>query len=378
MNWYWIVLFILIGLLLILFLIILIMKRFRKEKTSPYEEALISLIDGNEDHAMKKFQEAVFADSDNIEAYIRLAELLRKHNEPLKALQIHKYLLARRRLPRKVLNKILHQTAKDYITLEAYQKATDTLKRLIKTEPHNETYYKLLLHTYEKSSLWNEAIDLYKRMLKRFKYSIDEFANYNVYSAFEASKKGEIDWSEKVLLRVLKNQPENIPALFYLGDIYYKKGKNDEAISLYNKIIDIDSKKGFITFPHLMKAYYDKGDYGKIEETYKKVLEKIPEDENTTVSLAEFYLKMGRLDEARELLTSGIQTHRDSLYLNLMLLLTELEHEKNKSVSLIRNIIDIFARKEIFRCSNCNSLSNEYLIRCPECGEWETYTYERK
>lgn len=377
MSGYWIIPIVLgiflIGLLILLFF----MKRIRKERISPYEEALIALIDEEEELALKKFQEAVFLDSDNVEAYIRLAELLRKRNEPLKALQIHRYLFARRRLPKKIINRILVQTAKDYIALEAYEKVTDTLKKLIKSEPQNEQYNKLLLLSYEKSSLWNEAIETFRKMAKQFSYPKENLFNYEIYAAYEVNKKGDKELAEKILARILKMKPESIPALIYSGDIEYSKGNIEEAIKLYNKVINIDARSGQIVFPRLMKSYYEKGEFQKIEETYKNVLEKLPEDNRTSISLADYYLKMGRLNEAHELLKNEVETYPDSIKTNLLLLLTEMELEKSEAVAILRHIIDLYKKKEIFKCRKCGSISEDFIIRCSECGEWETYELEK-
>lgn len=373
MSGYWIGLIIVGCILIILSILLSIRTRTKRKKTSPYEEALISLIDGDEDYALKKLQAAVFDDSDNVEAYIRLAELLRKRNEPLKALQIHKYLFARRGLPKKIINRILFQITKDYITIEAYQKAIDTVKKLIKSEPQNEQYYKLLLLTYEKSSLWNEAIETFRKMAKLFSYPKRKLYNYEIYAAHNADKKGNTDWASKVLTHILKTDPNNIPGLIFLGDIEYSKGNIEEAIKLYQKIIDVDARSAHIVFPRLMKTYFEKGQFPKIEEAYKSILEKIPDDNITTNSLADYYLKMGRLNEAYELLKNEVETHPDSTETNLLLLLTEMELEKSKALPILHHIIDIFRKKETFKCKRCGATSKEFIIRCPECGGWETY-----
>ena len=377
MSGYWIILIVLgiflIGLLILLFFT----KRIRKERISPYEEALIALIDEEEELALKKFQEAVFLDSNNVEAYIRLAELLRKRNEPLKALQIHRYLFARRKLPKKITNRILVQIAKDYIALGEYEKVTDTLKKLIKSEPQNEQYNKLLLLSYERSSLWNEAIETFRKMAKQFGYPKENLFNYEIYAAYEANKKGDKELAEKVLARVLKMNPESIPALIYSGDIEYSKGNIEEAIKSYNKVINIDTRSGQIVFPRLMKSYYEKGEFQKIEETYKNVLEKLPEDNRTSLSLADYYLKMGRLNEAHELLKNEVETYPDSIKTNLLLLLTEMELVKSEAVAILRHIVELYKKREIFKCRKCGSISEDFIIRCSECGEWETYELEK-
>ena len=373
MNLYWIILIILTIIIAVFLIFLFIMKKKKKQKTSPYEEALISLIDGEEEYAMKKFQETVFNNSDNVEAYVRLAELLRRRNEPLKALQIHRYLLARKGLDKKTINKILFQTARDYLTLKAYQKAIDTMKRLLKSESHNEQYCKFMLLTYEESSLWNEAVETFTRMAKTFDYPQEYLLNYEVYAAYESYKNGDNEWAAKMLNRVLKIEPDNVPALIYTGDIEYSKGNIEEAIKRYTRVIDIDTKSVYIVFPRLTKPLFEKGEFQKIETIYKNFLEKYPEDNKTTFLLADYCMKMGRTKEANELLKNGVETFPDSIRMNLLLLLTELEMEKSSSVTVLNHIIDIFKKKEIFKCKKCGHISQEYLIRCPECREWKTY-----
>lgn len=376
MNWYWILVLAFVVASIIFIFILLLVKRAKRAKTTPYEEALISLIDGDEETAMKRFQEAVFENSDNVEAYIRLAELLRKRKEPLKALQIHKYLLARKGLSKKTRNRIFYQTASDYVALEAYQKAIDTLKQLLKAEPQNERNYQLLLSSYERSGLWHEAMDLFRRMAKVFGYGEEKYVLYQVFAAHEAHRSGKGDLALKLLQRVLKMDPKSIPAHLFLADIYYSRGNVDYAIQHYNKIIKIAPSKAYLMFPQLTKAYFDKGEYEKMQSTYKAILESIPDDTRTITALAELYLKMARYEEAHQFLRGILDSNPDSILLNLLLLLTEMEEEKNDSAAVLRHIIEIIKEKEVFRCKQCGTTSNEYRIRCPSCGEWETYVQE--
>lgn len=373
MSWYWLfpIFFVLILIIIVFFFLI---RKKRRTKISSYEEALISLIDGDENHAIKKFQESVFENSDNIEAYIRLAELLRKRNEPLKALQIHKYLLARRGIQKNTRNRILYHIAQDYIALKAHQKATDTLNQLLRYETRNERYYKILLQNYEESSLWNEAIQLFRKMAKLFRYSDEELTNFEVFTAHQAFKDDNKDWAEKNLTRALKRNPEHFGALLFLGDIKYSSGRIDESVNLYEKAIGLYPEKGYITYPRLMKTYYEKGEYEKIEDNFKKVLGTIPDDETTISSLANYYLKMGRSNEAYELLSTAKETHPDSFRINLLLLLTEIELNKENAASTISHIIEIYNDTKRYKCKNCGLELSDFTLRCPECKEWETIT----
>jgi|GEM_PF-1686647 len=373
MNTQWIVFVLILFLLLILLAILFFRNRRIRNSTSPYEEALISLIEGDQDNALEKFQQTVFSDSDNIEAYIRLAEILRLKNNASKALQIHKYLLTRKGISKKTRERILFQTAKDYYALSLYQKAADTMTKLLKLNAADEKYYELLLKIYEKTALWNEAVENFRKMSRLFGYSKEQTIRYETYAANEASKKGNYEWALKVLSRVLKIKPDYVPAYIYIGDIEYSNGKPTEAIEKYNRAIEIDARTAHVVLPRLMKAYFDKGEFRKIEDTYKQVLENLPDDKETISSLAEFYIKMGRMKEAYELLSHAIKNSPDSVEINLLLLATKLEDEREGLAKIVHRLIGIYRKEIRYICANCGYKTGEFLIRCPKCNLWETF-----
>ncbi len=373
MNVKWIIFLSLVFVLIVLVIVFLIQKKRKRKSLSPFQEALISLAEGDEDHALKKFQETVFSDSDNIEAYIRLAVILRSKNEALKALQIHKYLLARRKLTKKSVERILFQTALDYYSLSLYQKATDTLSKLLKLNSSNEKYYELLLNVFEKTALWSEAIELFRKMSRLFAYKKQETLRYEVYAANESARKGNRDWALKILLKAIKVDPFYVPSYIYAGDIEYVNGEVKKAIEKYKKAVEVDVHTAHIVFPRLMKAYFEKGEFQKIEEAYKGVLDILPDDTVTITALAEFYVKMGRTKEATELLNSAITNNPDSIGINLLFLATQLENEKNNLSQNAHKLFDIYNRETKHKCSNCGFLTEEYFIRCPDCGLWETF-----
>ena len=64
----------------------------------PYLIALAALADGDEETAFKEFRNAVRLDSSNVDAYLRLGDLLRKRGDLERALQLHRELTLRRGL----------------------------------------------------------------------------------------------------------------------------------------------------------------------------------------------------------------------------------------------------------------------------------------
>jgi lipopolysaccharide biosynthesis regulator YciM len=62
---------------------------------TPYQQGLNALLAGDREEALQAFAESVRLDSDNVDAYIHLANLLREQGEVQRALQLHRELTVR-------------------------------------------------------------------------------------------------------------------------------------------------------------------------------------------------------------------------------------------------------------------------------------------
>ncbi|MCK4372694.1 MAG: hypothetical protein KAW61_06075, partial [candidate division Zixibacteria bacterium] len=82
-----------------------------------YVEALQNLLDGRAETAFTKLRQVVAEDSANIDAYLRLGQILREHKRPDRALQVHKDLTLRGGLNRDQKQAILKQLTRDYAAL---------------------------------------------------------------------------------------------------------------------------------------------------------------------------------------------------------------------------------------------------------------------
>lgn len=71
--------FALLLLIVLALIVYLLYREYRRARTSrlpTYTEALMDLLDDRKDEALAKLKETVNADSENVDAYLRLAQLL--------------------------------------------------------------------------------------------------------------------------------------------------------------------------------------------------------------------------------------------------------------------------------------------------------------
>ncbi|MBI2685944.1 MAG: tetratricopeptide repeat protein [Acidobacteria bacterium] len=115
-------------------------------------------------------------------------------------------------------------------------------------------------------------------------------------SMLERQKK--FDEAEKEFRRVLERNPNNAPALNYLGYMFADRNvKLAEAEKMIRKALEQEPGNGAY-LDSLGWAQYRLGKYAEAEESLKAATEKVPRDSTIQDHLGDVYLKMGRLKDA--------------------------------------------------------------------------------
>jgi hypothetical protein len=86
-------------------------------------------------------------------------------------------------------------------------------------------------------------------------------------------------------------------AYYNRGNAYYKKGQYDQAISDYNKAIEINASNDWY-YNSRGNAYADKGQYDQAISDYTKAIELNPEYANSYHNRGNAYIKLDRSDRA--------------------------------------------------------------------------------
>ena len=137
-----------------------------KSVSELYLDGLRDLLDGDEIKAFGKLRQVVAEDASNIDAYLRLGQILRANKKPERALQVHKDLTLRTGLGSEDKQKVLRQLAEDYIDLKDYDTARAALNELISLAPQEKWALRRLLSLQEREGRWDEAFDTATRIQK--------------------------------------------------------------------------------------------------------------------------------------------------------------------------------------------------------------------
>ena len=118
-----------------------------------------------------------------------------------------------------------------------------------------------------------------------------------------------------------------------------KKGNIQEAISYYEKAIEVDNLDNRLRYT-LANLYYNVQSYEKAEHTFRAITEREPDFGPTYYSLALLYAELGRTDDAiREMNTAIIKMPENiRTYYNLSLLYDQKGDKGNAETTLIKGL----------------------------------------
>lgn len=352
--------------------------RGRKVENSSqaYVDGLTNLLDGDAVAAVGRLRQAVSEDTDNVDAYIRLGDLLRKSGNATRALRVHNALLQRRGLSRSVKARVKRSLYEDLKKQGDLSRATDVLQELISLNPRDVSLRRELLILYEKRGMWQQAIDTMKRLVdRRNEEGRQKIATYEANVGMTLLKNGKEEEALRHLRSALKVDKDCIPALIHLGDASYSKSDVDEAISYWKHVVESSPKYAFLTLNRIEKALFDQGKFSETKEMYEDFLAKNEGNVFVHDALARIYVKMGKTDKAiaeyKKVLE--IDPYLPSAKVGLAQIYAGMGHHKEAFNELMTEIKGLKKAVKQYRCTSCGHKSKEFQWVCPACGETESF-----
>jgi Tfp pilus assembly protein PilF len=107
--------------------------------------------------------------------------------------------------------------------------------------------------------------------------------------------------AEKSMKKVLKVEPDNGEAINYLGNIYEKEGRLDDAVVQFKKAaVSTTYMTPHFAYRNLGRVYREKKDDALAEEALKTAVKRVPEYFPARADLAKLYMDQSRWDEATQ------------------------------------------------------------------------------
>lgn len=353
---------------------------FRQQRSkitsyTPYLEALIALLEQNEDLAMKKFKEAVRIDSDLIDAYVKLGDLYRKKGNIPKAIQIHQSLTVRAILKKKAEKEVYYALVRDFLAVNRTNKALSILKEIVKIDKKDSQARNLMLKIYEDMNDYGGCINVYedrgfkRKDANRLAFYYTSFADNKSKTLTEEDAEGKKEVL-KLFKKALKISPTSLTTLYNLAGYFEQQGDLKKAKEYYLKIIAHNPEHIFLIIPKFEKVYFELASFNKIIPIYEGVFDKNPKNFPVGFALADLYEKKNDFDSAksvyRRLAEKDPKTIRPKL--SLLRLMTEDEALKNEIIEIEKTMTN-----RQTRCRNCGYETDTFLFICPRCRAIESF-----
>jgi lipopolysaccharide biosynthesis regulator YciM len=199
-----------------------------------------------------------------------------------------------------------------------------------------------LIKILEKKEEWQQASDVLT------KSKLAEETKGKLKLSWLKVKQGEKlaqDGSEKdarVLYKeAIKTYKECAEAYLYLGDSYLREDRMSDAINAWTDLCNKVPGKAHLTFDRLEKAWFEKGQYSKIEQLYVSMLQDNENNLPALIALSEIYRKKGEHDQALKLLQDAQKRDLDKTLVQTQMVKVYLDKNQFKEAAqLALEIID--------------------------------------
>ncbi|MFQ5824605.1 MAG: tetratricopeptide repeat protein [bacterium] len=374
-----VIIFILLSVIVALGLIYLFQKRPASrldEAAIDYTEGLNLLLLGKQKSALKKFKNAVTKNSNNIEAYLKIGDILRDMEQVERAINVHKYLTVRSGLTLHQHQEILKSLAKDYQAAKEFDKALGVINKIIEEDKKNLWAHEMKLQLYEKKEEWDKAFLAYKELKKlKAEFKNGRLALYKVQEGLQLIDHGKDKEAQNRFRDAMKIDPKSPPAYIYLADSYKRENRKSDALKILKHFIEKVPEHSYLAFERIKELLYEGGVYGEIENIYMEIIDSQPDNITARLALSEIYEKKGELEKAINTCLEVLE--KDPLNKTAKQYLVKLYHESGNDVEAVKQALALIEeslnKKEKFRCELCGYKSEEPFWRCPVCFEWETF-----
>ena len=309
-------------------------------------EALNAMLLSDKRKAISLLSAIVKNDSEHINAYLQLGNLLR-NEDPEKAIKIHQMLTVRQNLNKNTKIEILKALSLDYEKIADISKSKIEAERVLNLDKNNLWANSFLLSLAEKNKDWDYAEKKAKDLLKIKEYSDEiNLSYYILQKGIVQLDKGNHLEAEELFRSLINDSPNYGMPYKYLGDIKYLNRDLVKAIDYWEEYMELSSDDSHLVFDSIETALFDLGRYSEVEKFYRKVLEKNPRDLNAGQRLANVLNEKGENKAAIELIDQFIDDSKPSLSLMLMKLKLSLSIKTPAELGYLVDEILNFTRGE--------------------------------
>jgi len=347
--------------------------RKRELDKSPYHLGLDALIAGDRSDAMKHLTQAVRDNPRNADAYVKLGSILRERGQVKQAIQIHRELLVKRKLPAAIRNETIKNLALDLATAGRWREVLEHLATLPRSERSGPQALALTRDAYESAGDLDKAAQAHKELLKAG--SPDDQPTPGVYRAhlgLVAFRRGDTRRAKAEFQAAVKEDPTAGLAYVYLGDIAVREEDTERAVAYWMKLISEKRDCAQLVFERLEKAYFEMGDFGRMMGIYEELVASSPSNVRALTGLSRMLERKGAIDEALRVAREAVKHEGTTFEGHKQLIEILMRHERyEEAARAAESLVAGLGGQHTERtCPNCETALDGYGWRCDSCRAW--------
>ena len=348
----------------------------RESARESYMEGLRLMTNGDEQTAFIKFRQAVDQDTNNIDAYIKMGDIFRNRGFVDKALQVHRELTMRRDIAPEIHVEVDKSLALDYVRAGRTEKAYELLERIVKNGYSKSWASEQLLELYIKDKRWKDACDIYEDIARKgSQQSQNRLANLKIMlgrSLHDSEEYHKARLSYKEALSLNKGNP--LPYL-YIAESYLDEKRVDDGLEFLKRLCEEVPDYAHLAFPMIEETLFQLGRYGEVEDIYRNLLSKSPNNASAKIALAGILEKKGELSSAESFLKSVLDSDPINSLAALRLVNIMASRDRvDDGLEVLSNVAaKIYLHSQEYKCHNCGKGFSKPVPACPECGAIGTF-----
>ncbi len=361
----------------------------RRARESPhYMLGLNFLVASQVDQAIEELTKAAKAAGDPLEIHLILGNLYREKGQVGRAIQEHQNLLQRPKLRKLEHANVLLCLALDYRSGGFVDRAIEAFNEVLKLDPENRYALSNLEKLYEDQHQWEQAYSS-RQKLAALASAADggpESPKHNEVLAFlenefgqAALRGGDLREAARRFEAAIERDARNVPAHLNLGDVRFREERSNDAITVWERLLDAAPERAYLAFARLEHAYGALGAPARFVALCDKLIDANPQNWRARLALARHVGVQGRHQEALSLLFDALVVNPHSLALHQAI--WETLSALDLPPALVTRYVAL-TREAVFYldphlCLRCRYRSTELLWQCPHCHEWNTFVEER-
>jgi lipopolysaccharide assembly protein B len=345
-----------------------------------YTEGITHYIAGRRDEAVDHLTRAARLRTDVVGLYLILGDLYREKGQFDRAIRVHAGLLNRQELTRAERAQAHAGLGEDYRVAGLVDRSQEAFGKALELDARNLAALRAMSRFRIEERQWEKALELEEQIaaLDRSRRSRSLAFIHNEIGR-EQLRQGNDRAAQRQFQKALAVDERTYPAHIFLGDLYYKEGKLRKAVEHWERVVDLEPRHLPLVFDRLENAYADPEVGRSIEELCRRIAGRDTGNWRARVLLARVERERGQDDAASKDLLDAARAFPHSLTVPHELLRMTTARGLDRRVlqgylDLVREVNE-FA--DPFICSTCRYRSLEYLWRCPQCFEWDTFAEER-